>query len=106
MVDEIDVVAGHAGHGVGALRAIERVGAGFARQRVAGGVDRVRADQRQIHDVVAERVGDRGQHGVVARSALACLAMGITPFNGAAFADTVADALVDAAIAAVAGGTG
>lgn len=110
MVDEIDVVAGPACHGVGALRAIERVGAGFARQlvdeRVAAGVNRVRADQRQIHDVVAERVGDRGQHGVVARSALACLAMGITPFNGAAFADTVADALVDAAIAAVAGGTG
>ena len=68
IVDHVGVVAEPARHGVGAGAAVEDVVAGVAGeavgQGIAGAVEVGGAGERQVLEVGAERIGDRGQHRV------------------------------------------
>ena len=68
IVHQIDIVAGAADHRVRPGGAIQHIGRPVAGdnviERIARPVDRHQADQRQILDIAAERVTDRGLHHI------------------------------------------
>ena len=68
VVDDICVIAGPAGHRIGADAAVEPIGGAVAGervvQRIAAAIDRIRPSEDEVLDLDAERVADAGLHRV------------------------------------------